>query len=124
MRDRHRGPLDELYRAALPVQPPVSTRDSPDPLPFGQPEQRWKVATSKSLSDGAKSAIGIVIAGVLIAAAILFRPVADRYSFRVNGGEVQRFDSVSGEILVCPKGADICTELANTRRGLKARPAR
>lgn len=46
----------------------------------------------------------ILIAGFSIAAAIFFRPAPDRYTFKVVGDEIQRFDAVTGEVLVTGRG--------------------
>lgn len=71
------------------------------------------------LSDGAKIAIGIVLAGLLIAVAVFLRPVPDRYRVEVRNGEVRRIDTATGEVLAC-KGSD-CGTLREVNGKLEVR---
>jgi hypothetical protein len=50
-------------------------------------------------------AMAIVAAAALVAAALFLYPKPDRYEFKVVNGEVQRFDTATGEVLVCSGGS-------------------
>lgn len=53
------------------------------------------------LSVGAKTAIAIILAGILIAVAIYLKPVSGRYVVTTRGNEIRRLDTVTGELIAC-----------------------
>lgn len=55
-------------------------------------------------------ALGMVVAAAAIGAAIYARPIADRYTFNVANGQILRFDSTTGEALICNRRR--CVEMA------------
>lgn len=60
-------------------------------------------------------AIAIAIAGALVALAIYLRPVPDRYRFVMSDGQITRYDTTTGEALVCDGQA--CARLRPTAAG-------
>ncbi len=53
------------------------------------------------MAIGAKTAIAIILAGVLIAIAIYLKPVSGRYVITTRGDEIRRLDTVTGDLIAC-----------------------
>lgn len=65
-----------------------------------------------------KIAAAIALAGALIALAQFARPeTTGRYSFRVSGDQIERFDTVRGEALICNRSRCFSADAAGTRQG-------
>lgn len=68
------------------------------------------------MQRSSRIAAAIVIAGALVALALYLRPVPDRYSYQFSGGEIRRFDTATGEALVCAQ--EECAEIVQKGRRL------
>lgn len=51
----------------------------------------------------------IVLAALLIALALYFRPVPNRYSFEAGETEVRRFDTANGKVTICAANEKACS---------------
>lgn len=55
----------------------------------------------RNAADSTKIAAAIIVASLIIGLALFLRPMPDRYRFDVNGGEIRRYDSAAGRMVVC-----------------------
>lgn len=56
------------------------------------------------MSESSRIAMAIVAAAAIVGLALYARPQIDRYEFKVANHQVQRFDTVTGEMLFCRAG--------------------